>query len=87
METIAPHSQGDALLRRAEVERKIGLGRSAVYARMDPRHPQYDPTFPKPIAVSGPVNHPTAVRWVESEVEAWISAKITASRTTQEHQR
>jgi prophage regulatory protein len=61
----------DALLKRQEVERLVGLGHSALYSRMDPKHPQYDPTFPKPVPMGT-----TAVRWVASEVNAWIKARI-----------
>lgn len=68
----------DALLKRQEVERLTGLGRSAIYARMDPKHPQYDPKFPKPVPISGPVDRPAAVRWVSSEVTTWIKARIAA---------
>jgi prophage regulatory protein len=59
------------LLPRREVERLTGFGRSALYARMDPRRPEYDPTFPKPVPMGT-----QAVRWVASEVQAWIHARI-----------
>jgi prophage regulatory protein len=68
----------DALLKRQELERASGLGKSAIYARMDSNHPQYDPTFPKPVAIGGTQEKPTAVRWVASEVDAWIHARIAA---------
>lgn len=61
----------DALLKRQEVERLTGLGRSAIYARMDQNSQQHDPTFPKPVPMGT-----NAVRWVASEVDAWIKARI-----------
>lgn len=61
----------EALLRRQEVEKLTGLGRSAIYARLDPNHPQHDPTFPKPVPMG---TH--TVRWVSSELDAWIKARI-----------
>lgn len=61
----------DALLKRQEVEHITGLGRSAIYARMNPEHPQYDPSFPIPVAVGS-----SAVRWVASEVNDWVAARI-----------
>lgn len=70
----------DALLRRQEVERLTALGRSAIYARLNSKHPQYDPSFPRPISVGGPVDKPTAVRWVAREVQAWVEAQIAKSR-------
>ncbi|MFK2876948.1 helix-turn-helix transcriptional regulator [Rhodanobacter hydrolyticus] len=60
----------ETLLPRREVERRVGLGRSAIYARMARG------TFPKPV-------HDTeteTVWWVESEINAWVQARIDASR-------
>jgi len=70
----------DVLLRRQEVERLTALGRSAIYARLNPKHPQHDPTFPRPISVGGPIHKPTAVRWVGKEVQEWVEAQIAKSR-------
>lgn len=66
----------DALLRRQEVERLTGFSRSAIYARLNPVSPQYDPDFPKPVPMG---NH--AVRWVSGEVQAWIHGRIKARDT------
>ncbi|MCY4509153.1 MAG: AlpA family phage regulatory protein [Acidobacteria bacterium] len=54
----------DRLLTRAEVERRVSLGRSSLYRmmRMTP------PAFPLPVRVG-----PRAVRWPSSEIEAWIA--------------
>lgn len=68
----------NALLRRQDVEKLTGLGRSAIYARLDPNHPQHDPAFPKPVPMG---TH--AVRWVESEVSAWIHTRIAARDSRQ----
>jgi prophage regulatory protein len=65
------HHVKDALLRRQEVERLTGMGRSAIYARLDCKHPQYDRTFPRPVPMGT-----TSVRWISSEVDAWIKARI-----------
>ncbi len=72
----------DALLRRQEVERMTGLGKSAIYARLNPQHSQHDASFPKPVALGGRPEAPTCVRWVESEVQAWIAEQIERSRAT-----
>jgi prophage regulatory protein len=68
----------NALLRRQEVERLTGLGRSAIYARLDPNHSQYDPSFPRPVPLGskGSTGSTHAVRWVSGEVDAWIKARI-----------
>lgn len=73
----------DALLKRQEVERLTGLGRSALYSRLNPSHPMHDPTFPKPVPMSGPADRPTCVRWVQSEVSEWIQARIRARRAVE----
>lgn len=68
------------ILRRDKVERRTGLSRSAIYAKLkeNPNRPNdYDPTFPKPIRLGS-----QAVGWVESEIEEWLTAQIAKSRQT-----
>lgn len=64
------------LLRRKQVEQALGLSRSWIYATLDPKCPQFDPTFPKPIKLGS-----YTVAWLESEIQGWIESRITASRT------
>lgn len=74
----APITQGaimHRLLRRKEVEQTLGISRSSIYARLDPKSTQYDPTFPRPIQLGG------AVAWVNSEIQAFIDLKISARNT------
>ena len=54
-------SDTDRLLRRREVEQLVGFSRSAIYAKMS------NGTFPRPKSVVG-----GSVRWLQSEVMAWI---------------
>lgn len=66
------------ILRRNKVERKTGLSRSTIYAKMTPsrkRPGDYDPTFPKPISLGA-----RAVGWIEAEIDAWVAAQIAKSR-------
>lgn len=58
-------------LPRAEVERRVGLRRSAIYRRMQ------EGRFPKPIH---DIDSAT-VWWLESEIEAWQRARIAARET------
>lgn len=60
-----------ALLRRPEVERRTGL-RST---QLDEKEKQGD--FPKRVQISA-----RAVGWEESEVDAWIHARIAARDRT-----
>ena len=58
------HSHNTVLLRRPEVERRTGLRRSTIYARMK------EGTFPRSVSLG------YTVAWVEAEVDAWIQERI-----------
>lgn len=53
------------LPRRSEVQNRVGLSKSTLYSRISAG------TFPKPVTLG------SSVRWVESEVEAWISERVS----------
>jgi prophage regulatory protein len=57
------------ILRRRQVEARVGLKKTALYERIADRK------FPAPINLGG-----HAVGWVAAEVEAWIAERIAASR-------
>lgn len=63
----------EIFLRIDEVKQLVGLrSDSAIWLKLNPKYPnRYDPTFPRPIRVSG-----NAVRWAKSEIEAWQIAKM-----------
>jgi len=61
------HSAPPNLLRRPKVEARTGYSRSTIYALMAVGD------FPRPVRLGS-----RAVAWVESEVDAWISARIEA---------
>lgn len=63
------------LLRIKQVQARIGLGRSSIYALADKNGSHYDPSFPRSIKIS---TH--AVGWIESEVEMWLESRIKFSR-------
>ena len=50
------------ILRRHQVERKIGLSRSSIYQMMS------DGTFPLPIKLGK-----RAVGWAQSDIDEWLS--------------
>lgn len=76
---MAAHTQtAPTILRRKQVEARTGLSRSSIYARLrhNPKRPgDYDPTFPKPVAIGA-----KAVGWIEHELDAWLAAQIKQSR-------
>jgi prophage regulatory protein len=61
--------QTDRLLRLPEVESLVGLRKSAIYAGMKAGD------FPPCIKLG-----PRAAAWPESEIQAWIAARIRTSR-------
>ena len=70
---LAPH-RPPVFLPRAEVERRVGLRRSAIYRRIR------DKCFPQPVRDIGS----ETVWWLESEIEDWQRARI-AAREAAEH--
>lgn len=63
--------QHDRILRLPEFLRTIGLSKSGVYDRLDPKSPRHDPTFPKKIKLST-----RAVGFSERETSEWLAARI-----------
>ena len=63
------------ILRRKQVEQRVGVCRSTLYSWISPSSLQYIPDFPKPIRIGN-----GAVGWVEEEIEEFIEARIRASR-------
>ena len=61
--------ESDRILRRTEVEAKIGLSRSTIYQAMA------DGEFPKPIRIGK-----RAVGWPLSVIEGWLASRVAASR-------
>lgn len=60
------------MLRLHELIKLIGLSRSSIYDRLNPRSKRYDPDFPKPIKLN------RASRWLLSEAEEWIRNKMSS---------
>lgn len=54
------------ILRLPEVKNLTGLARSTIYLRVG------NGTFPAPVKLGGD----RAVGWIESEIEAWVTAQI-----------
>ncbi|MCY4641441.1 MAG: AlpA family phage regulatory protein [Gammaproteobacteria bacterium] len=61
-------TQKHCLLTRTEVETRCRIGRSTIYRLMRSGE------FPIPLRIG-----PRAVRWVESEIDTWISRQPRAS--------
>lgn len=61
--------EAPAILRRKQVEARTGLRRSTIYERVA------EGEFPAPINLGA-----RAVGWLESEISAWIAARVAQSR-------
>lgn len=57
-----------SILRRKQVEARIGLARSTIYGMVA------EGKFPRPINLG-----PRAVGWVEADVAKWLEGRIAAS--------
>lgn len=57
------------ILRRKQVEARTGLARSTIYDHVRAG------TFPAPISLGE-----KAVGWIESEIDAWLTAQVEKSR-------
>lgn len=73
-ENIRQHTS--TILRLRQVEARIGLRRSSIYARISPHSKQFDAQFPRPVSLGSPMcQHRTAVGWFEHEIEAWLARR------------
>ncbi|MGN4936400.1 helix-turn-helix transcriptional regulator [Aeromonas rivipollensis] len=51
----------------------VGLSRSTIYDRMNPKSKRFDPTFPRPISLGL-----ASVGWSLNEVMDWIASRPQA---------
>lgn len=58
------------ILRRKQVQARVGLSRSSIYAAIAVG------TFPRPVALGV-----RSVGWVETEVDQWIAQQVKRSRS------
>jgi prophage regulatory protein len=62
--------EGLIFLRRREVEQRVGITRSPLYERVS------EGAFPAPIRLKGS----RSVRWLKSDVDAWMAAQVEETR-------
>lgn len=68
-DTESPHAGELRILRRKQVEDRVGLSCSTLYAGIAAG------TFPKPIQLGA-----QSVGWLESEIDTWLRERVAASR-------
>ena len=57
------------ILRLKQLERKIGLKRSSIYEKSNPKSNRFDPSFPVMVQLGE-----RAVGWYESDVDEWLQS-------------
>lgn len=65
----------DELLKLKDVEKRLNLSKSAIYSRIIHGKHGFDPLFPQPIKLGE-----KTIRWVASEVDAYVEAQVQARR-------
>lgn len=70
-----PNKPDYFIVRRRGLETRLGLSRSTIYDKINPKSPRYDATFPKPIRLGG-----GAIGWLRHEIDEWLERQIEASR-------
>lgn len=68
------------VIRLKQLRERLGVGRSTIYDRMNPKSPRYDSTFPLPIKLSGGTCKGGAIGWLAADVCSWINSRIVAGK-------
>ncbi|MCW6567572.1 helix-turn-helix transcriptional regulator [Yersinia ruckeri] len=58
------------ILRMAELTKLVGISRSSIYEKLNPKSKYYDACFPKPVRLGA-----ASVGWRSTSVEAWIASR------------
>lgn len=67
-------NNGNRIIRIKELACLIGLSRSTIYDRLNPKSQRFDPSFPKPVKLGS-----SAVGWHAGDVAVWINSLSTAN--------
>ncbi|HCI4068413.1 AlpA family phage regulatory protein [Escherichia coli] len=59
------------ILRMAELTTLLGISRSSIYEKLNPKSRYYDADFPKPIRLGA-----ASVGWRSTSVNEWIASRV-----------
>ncbi|HDG1706715.1 TPA: AlpA family transcriptional regulator [Kluyvera ascorbata] len=59
------------ILRMTELTKILGLSRSTIYEKLNPKSRYYDVTFPKPVRLGA-----ASIGWRSTSVDEWIASRI-----------
>lgn len=62
------------ILRRKQLEARIGLSRSTIYDKLNPRSKNYDFSFPRMVSLGA-----RCVGWYSHEIEVWLASRQRSS--------
>ncbi|WP_339652174.1 AlpA family phage regulatory protein [Halopseudomonas pelagia] len=68
---MSTQAAGPRVIRLKKLTERLGLSRSTIYDRMNPKSPRHDVTFPRPINLGG-----RAIGWIDSEITDWIEIHV-----------
>jgi prophage regulatory protein len=68
----------DRVLRLKTLRGVLGVGRSTIYDWMNPKSPRYNPSFPRPIRLSG--GSTGAVGWLSSDISRWLDSVAATAK-------
>lgn len=63
------------VVRLKQLVEMIGLSRSTIYDRMNPKSPRYDDSFPRSIGLGG-----KAKGWLLGDVNYWLGMQVQLSK-------
>ncbi|HHQ6548820.1 TPA: helix-turn-helix transcriptional regulator [Serratia fonticola] len=71
MSTISePKHQPLRILRMPELTMILGISRSSIYEKLNPKSRYYDADFPRPVRLGA-----ASVGWQSAAIEAWIASR------------
>lgn len=74
MESL-PSSTPTRVLRMPELRERLGISRSSIYLKLNPRSKYFDPQFPDPIPLGL-----ASVGWRDGDVQRWIDLQTARAR-------
>ena len=80
VETSCTMTMPLVILRLPQLIKLIGVSRSSIYGKMNPKTVQFDPDFPKPIRLGISTAGRGSVGWLEHEVVEYIKLCTARSR-------
>lgn len=78
LETLVTRKAQHRAIRLREVLGILGIGKSTLYARLNPKSPSHDPAMPGPFKLGNSDRSPSA--WWHHEVQAYLESRAELQR-------